>query len=118
MKVTVYYDGACPSCIRDRELFERLAGKGGQQVCWFDITDRDDELRSQGIDPDKALRELHVRDGDGGVLTELDAYILLMNKVQLLKPLAWFIGLPMIRPWLSRAYHDMVERRLRRTGRG
>ncbi|MDD2740006.1 MAG: hypothetical protein PHR94_13835 [Methylomonas lenta] len=44
----------------------------------------------------------------------MDAYILLMNKVPLLKPVAWLIGLPLIRPILVRLYHWQVNRRLRR----
>jgi len=37
--------------------------------------------------------------------------------VPLLKPLAWIISLPVIRPLLSRLYHRMVTNRLERTGR-
>jgi len=40
-----------------------------------------------------------------------------MGKVPLLKPLAWLIGLPLIRPLLARLYHRMVIRRLQRSGR-
>lgn len=116
-KITVYYDGACPICVRDRRRFEKLAGKLGDEVCWFDITGRDDELRALGIEPRKALTELHVRDETGRILSELDAYILLMGKVPLLKPLAWLIGLPVIRPLLARIYHRSVLRRLRESGR-
>lgn len=116
-KITVYYDGACPICVRDRRHFEQLAGKRGDAVCWFDITGRDDELRALGIDPRKALTELHVRDESGRILSELDAYILLMGRVPLLKPLAWLIGLPVIRPWLARLYHRSVTRRLEESGR-
>jgi len=116
-QITVYYDGACPICVRDRHQFEKMAGKRGEQVCWFDITGRDDELRELGIDPRKALTELHVRDEQGHIRSELDAYILLLGRIPLLKPLAWFIGLPVIRPLLARLYHRAVTRRLRESGR-
>ncbi len=115
--LTVYYDGDCPSCVRDRQMYETLAGERGRQVCWFDITGQEEVLKREGIDPRKALTELHVRDGSGQVVSELDAYILLMGRIPLLKPLARLIGLPLIRPWLARAYHRMVERRLRGSGR-
>lgn len=117
--VTVYYDGSCPSCVRDRSVYEKLAGEEGrQQVCWFDITGQEHELRQRGIDPDKALRELHVHDSNQGLMSELDAYIHLMSKIWLLKPIAFLIGLPVIRPWLSRTYHRMVDRRLKQIERG
>jgi hypothetical protein len=52
-KITVYYDGACPSCIKDRQNYERLAGKNGNDGVWIDITGKDDELCLRGIDPHK-----------------------------------------------------------------
>ena len=115
-KLIVYYDGACPKCIRDRHNYEKLSGQSGEQVCWFDITGQESRLRELGIDPQKALSELHVRDETGRIVSELDAYILLMQQVPLLKPVAWLIGLPLIRPWLARLYHRQVNRRLRKRG--
>ena len=112
-RITVYYDGACPRCVRDRAQYERLAGEAGEDTCWVDITGRDAELRTLGIDPDTALRELHVRDDAGRVRRELDAYILLMARVPRLRPLAWLIGLPGLRTLLSRWYRASVLRRLR-----
>jgi len=116
-KITVYYDGACPSCVRDRQSYEKLAGKSGEEVCWFDITGQEDQLREIGIDPHKAVSELHVQDEQQRIVSELDAYIVLMSRVPLLKPVAWLIGLPVIRPLVSSLYHWMVNRRLKKTGR-
>ena len=113
-KITVYYDGSCPKCIKDRENYEKLAGTRGQDVCWFDITDKDEVLHEIGIDPRKALKELHVTDENQKIHSEIDAYILLLNKVPLLMPLAWFIGLPLIRPLVSQLYHGQVSCRLQR----
>ncbi len=115
-RLVVYYDGACPKCRQDRANYEKLAGRNRDQVCWFDITGREQQLQNLGIDPKKALSELHVRDASGQVVSELDAYILLMNKVPLLKPVAWLIGLPLIRPLLANYYHRQVNRRLRKRG--
>lgn len=116
-ELTVYYDGACPRCVRDRAQYERLAGGRAAGTCWVDITGRDAELRAQGIDPRSALRELHVRDGAGRVHRELDAYIVLMSRVPLLRPLARLIALPGVRPLVSRWYRAAVLRRLRAEGR-
>lgn len=112
-RLTVYYDGSCQKCIRDRRNYERLSGKERGDVLWIDITGKDEELRKIGIDPHKALTELHVKDENQKIHSEIDAYIMLMSKVLVLKPLAWFIGLPFIRPLLSRIYHWQVNRRLR-----
>ena len=116
-KIIVYYDGACPSCIKDRDNYQKIAGEQADSVCWVDITGRDQELERLGIDPHKALTELHIKTADGRILSELDAYIVLMKPVPILKPLAWIIGLPLIRPLLARCYHYLVTRRLKRQGR-
>lgn len=110
--LTVFYDGACPVCVRDRHWYEKLEGKTDDKVQWLDITGGDEELRQQGIDPEKALRELHVKDGQGQVHREMAAYILLMSRVPVLKPIAWLISLPIIRPTLAWIYHRLVARRL------
>ena len=111
-KITVFYDGACPVCVRDRRWYEKLEGQTEASVEWLDITGRDEQLREQGIDPNQALRELHVKDSRGQVHREMAAYILLMARVPLLKPIAWLIGLPVIRPTLAWFYHRWVARRL------
>ncbi len=117
-KITIFYDGACASCRRDRARYEAMAGKEAQNdLCWFDISGQDDALRQLGIDPHLALTELHVRDEHQRIVSELDAYLLLMRRVTLLKPLAWLIALPLIRPLLARLYHRVVMRRLHRTNR-
>ncbi len=116
-KICVYYDGACPQCVRDRRNYERLLGRARDDIQWIDITGQEALLRSIGIDPQKALLELHVKSENQEILSEINAYVLLMNKVPVLKPVAKIIGLPLIRTVLSRAYHRRVARRLRRSGR-
>ena len=116
-KIHVYYDGACPQCIRDRQTYEKLAGKASDNICWVDITGQEQKLCELGIDPVKALTELHVKDENERILSEMDAYILLMSKVSVLRPVAWLIGLPLIRPLLASIYHAQVNRRLHRSGR-
>ena len=115
-KIRVFYDGACPQCVQDRRDYERLEA-GDDVVEWCDITGRDEELQALGIDPQKALRELHIQDQAGAVRSELDAYIVLMARIPRLKLLGWLIGLPVVRPFASRFYHWLVVRRLRREGR-
>ncbi len=115
--VTVYYDGACPRCVRDRRRYERLAGDNAARVEWLDITGRESELEAAGIDPELALRELHVVDDEGRIYREMDAYALLMARTAWLKPLAWLIVLPGLRPLLGWLYRRWVRRRLQRSGR-
>ena len=117
LTITVFYDGACPKCIKDRRFYERLAGQGEKSVNWLDITGKDALLTGLGIDPLKALSELHIQLSTGEILSELDAYIVLMQRVWLLKGIAWLIALPIIRPYLSKLYHKSVQKRLKTSGR-
>ncbi|WP_019030092.1 thiol-disulfide oxidoreductase DCC family protein [Colwellia piezophila] len=115
--ITVFYDGVCPQCVKDRRFYERLAGRGGEQVKWLDINGQDEYLKTLGIDPAKALTELHIQLPNKTLLSELDAYIVLMQRIWLLKPLAYFISLPLIRPFIAGVYHQRVTKRLKSQGR-
>ena len=53
---------------------------------------QDEHLRALGIDPQKAMLALHIKDENRKIRSEIDAYILLLCKVPLLRPLAWLIG--------------------------
>ncbi|AFT66629.1 thiol-disulfide oxidoreductase DCC family protein [Cycloclasticus sp. P1] len=116
-QITVFYDQSCPSCVKDRALFERLAGQRSALFSWFDITSQDQALRQRGIDPFKALRELHIEDTHGVIHSEMDAYSIMMKQVPLLMPLGVLICLPGIKPVLSYFYRRMVDKRLACEGR-
>ena len=115
--ITVYYDGACPSCVRDRKNYEKLCGKNSRDVEWFDITGKEDELTCLGIDPKLAMTELHVKTETEQIVSELDAYILLMQRSVWLKPLSYILRTPVLKQLLACAYHWAVNRRLQRSGR-
>ncbi len=112
----VYYDAVCPICRRERRRYERMAGSASA-VEWIDVTANAEHLRERGIEPRDALHSLHVEDEAGRLCDGLDAYILLMRRVPRLRPLAWLIGLPLIKPVLAVGYRHWVRRRLRREGR-
>jgi predicted DCC family thiol-disulfide oxidoreductase YuxK len=115
--ITVFYDGSCDGCVRDRLYYESLQAADDATVIWFDITGQEDQLIEWGIDPHKALLELHIRDSQGQIHSELDAYRLLMHRVPRLKWLGRLLGLPLIRAVSRYLYHWWVERRLRKEGR-
>ncbi|WP_261844774.1 thiol-disulfide oxidoreductase DCC family protein [Aliamphritea ceti] len=114
--ITVFYDGSCPRCVKDRERYENL-DPAYEGVEWFDITGQDDYLKSLGIDPYRALTELHVLNENGQVLQELDAYILLLGRIPRYRWIGWLLGLPVLKQFLSALYRWSVKRRLRRAGR-
>ena len=111
-QITVYYDQSCPSCVEDRRVFERLAGKRASRFIWFDITHQDEALLELGIQPMKALRELHIKTANGKIYSEMDAYSIIMKQIPLLWPLGVVICLPIIKPILSHFYRKSVDKRL------
>lgn len=113
----VYYDGICPGCRRDRARYERWAGEAGRQVGWYDVTEHRDVLREKGVDLQAALLSLHVEEEGGRIREGIDAYILLMRRVPRLRPIAWLIGLPGLKPVLRWLYDGWVRRRLAREER-
>lgn len=113
----VYYDGSCPVCRLDRTRYERWAGEAGREVAWCDLNEHQGTLRAKGIDPQAALLSLHVEEEDGRVQEGIDAYVLLMRRVPRLKPVAWLIGLPGLKPLLRWCYDRWVKRRLAQEGR-
>ncbi|WP_415893119.1 thiol-disulfide oxidoreductase DCC family protein [Neptuniibacter sp. PT8_73] len=116
-KITVFYDGSCPRCVQDRKNYESKDPNASEMIEWLDITNKEKELLELGIDPHKALTELHIRDTDGTIYSELDAYRILMQRVPSYRLIGWFISLPLIRPLSSKLYHWLVTRRLRKAGR-
>ncbi|WP_075880754.1 thiol-disulfide oxidoreductase DCC family protein [Vreelandella massiliensis] len=116
-RLKVYYDGACPSCRRDRARYEQWAGEVGRQVAWCDLNEYQDTLRAKGIDPEAALLSLHVENERGEIREGIDAYMALMRRVPRLKPLAWLMGLPGLKQVLRFFYDSWVKKRLKRQGR-
>lgn len=115
--IKVYYDAVCPRCRKDRQRYERWAGEGASDIHWCDVSEHRHTLQEKGIEPDTALKSLHVERADGDIVEGIDAYRLLMARVVFLRPVAWLIGLPVIKPGLRKLYDGWVKRRLKQQGR-
>ncbi|SJN15016.1 hypothetical protein CZ787_18045 [Halomonas citrativorans] len=115
--IKVYYDAVCPRCRKDRQRYERWAGEGARDIRWCDVSEHRRTLQEKGVSTETALKSLHVEQAGGNIVEGIDAYRLLMARVPLLCPIAWLIGLPVIKPGLRKLYDSWVKRRLKRQGR-
>ncbi|MGI9276826.1 MAG: thiol-disulfide oxidoreductase DCC family protein [Endozoicomonas sp.] len=115
MKITVFYDGVCPLCLR--EVARWREAPFTCEVEWLDITGQDEQLREKGIDPASALLELHTMTDDGQIRTSIDSYGLLLSQLKRWRWLGQLMLLPVIRPMLKWAYDWMTRVRLKREGR-
>lgn len=114
--INVFYDAQCPLCRKERRRYERWSGQNANGIEWLDVSEHHQALRSKGVDPDAALRSLHI-EIEGQLIEGIDAYRVLMARIPLLMPVAWFIGLPGIKPGLRALYDAWVKRRLKKQGR-
>ena len=115
MKITVFYDGACPLCTREVEKWR--GAPFNCQVEWFDITEQDEVLLAEGIDPQFALLELHTKTSDGVIRTSIESYALLLAQLPRWQWLGSLMSLPVVKPLLKSFYDFLTKVRLKKDGR-
>lgn len=72
--LTVLYDGACPLCRREIDLYRGL--QPGTPVCFADVSDIAQPL-PPGTTREQLLARFHVRDTDGRLLSGAQAFLAL-----------------------------------------
>lgn len=72
MQLTVYYDGACPLCLREIHFYRRL--RGGDAIAWIDASDLTQDWSPVDLTRDAALARLHARTPDGRLLSGASAF--------------------------------------------
>lgn len=114
-KIIVYYDGACPRCLREMAVYRWLDRR--DRVIWFNVVGNESELVEQGIDPEAAIKKLHIRLANGEIVKDVEAFAVLWNLIPVLRPLAWIADSGSIRTYLRKWYGRLTMRRLQRQGR-
>ncbi len=97
--VTVWFDGACPLCLREIALMRRLDKRGA--IAFIDATS---EGAACPIDPALLLARFHAREGQGPLLHGAAAFAAMWRAIPLLRP-------------LGKAARFPVQDGLRRAGR-
>jgi predicted DCC family thiol-disulfide oxidoreductase YuxK len=72
--LTVLYDGACPLCRREIDLYRGL--QSNMPVCFADVSDPASRLPS-GTTREQLLARFHVRASDGCLLSGAQAFLAL-----------------------------------------
>ena len=80
--LTVWYDGACPLCIREIALMRRLDTE--QQIDFVDVAPAD---AACPIDRTLLLARFHAREGNGPILDGAAAFAAMWRAIPLLRPL-------------------------------
>ena len=116
--LTVYYDGDCPICRVEVDLYRRFRG----DVSWVDIESvADAELPKPR---EELLGRFHARRADGSWAVGVDAFAAIWRALPGWRRAAWLFGVPGLRGLSELAYRgflrwqrgDRARRRARRTG--
>lgn len=109
---TTFYDGGCPLCRREIEHYRKIDRAG--RIRWVDITDDGDALARAGLDLASAMRRLHAQEADGRIVTGVDAFVAIWQRLPRWRVLARLVRLFHLRRPLEWGYRHFAERRFRR----
>ena len=111
-RLTVFYDGACPLCVKEIAFYRRR--KGADRIAWLDVSNAS-ASPGRGLSRCDALMRFHVMDANGDYFSGGDAFARLwatLPSFQFLghaaqtQPFKWLIntaynGFLPIRPYLQ-----------------
>ena len=102
---TVYFDGDCPICSREINIYRRAAG--GDTIAWIDASRCDDALLANGPDRASALRRFHVRCEDGTMVSGAAAFVAVWERLPAFSRVARICsnrGILALLEWIYRAF--------------
>lgn len=102
-RLTVWYDGGCPLCLREIALMRRLDRRGA--IAFIDVADGETTCP---IDRAELLARFHAREG-GQLLSGAAAFAAMWRAVPVLRPL----GVLARRPWALKGLEALYVRFLR-----
>jgi predicted DCC family thiol-disulfide oxidoreductase YuxK len=107
-QVTVWFDGACPLCIREIALMRRLDRRGA--ISFVDVAKDDGASDDASCPINRAdlLAKFHARE-DGQLLSGAAAFAAMWRAIPVLRP----FGLLARRPWALKALDALYRRFLR-----
>ena len=120
-KLTVFFDGLCVVCSKEINHYRKQ--RGADRILFIDITSAEFDAQSEGVDPFEVNRVMHAKKSSGEILTKVDAFIAIWEKLpkyqwvaRLAKraPINWalqlgYLGFAKIRPWLPRRARSDCE---------
>lgn len=109
-RVTVWYDGACPLCLREIALMRRLDRRAA--IRFVNVLDG----RDCPLDPNTLLARFHARERGGPVVSGAAAFSAMWRAIPVLRPFGllaqwapvrWllerlYVVFLRVRPWLQR----------------
>jgi predicted DCC family thiol-disulfide oxidoreductase YuxK len=103
-RVTVWYDGACPLCLREIAWMQRLDQRGA--VAFIDVSDA---ASSCPLDRTTLLARFHAREQDGPLVSGAAAFAAMWRAIPLLAPLGHLARIPPLLWLLERLYRAFLR---------
>lgn len=107
--LTVYYDGGCPLCRREIQLYQGAPARVA--IRWADVTQADQ--LPQGLSSTQALSRFHVRNTQGELLSGAAAFVALWQQLPGWRYLAGLAKLPGMLWLMERTYVHFLRFRPR-----
>ena len=108
---TVFYDGDCPLCRREIAHYRRI--DSGERLHWVDAANEPETLAEHGLSLERAMAELHVRDGDGCWQRGIDAFLVIWQHLPAYRWLAKLVTVLGLRHPLGFIYRHFAAWRNR-----
>ena len=109
--LTVWYDGACPLCLREIALMRRLDRR--ERIRFEDVSERGPE--NCPLDRAELLARFHAREGDR-IVSGAEAFAAMWRQIPLLRPLGEIARVRPVLWMLERAYRAFLGVRPRLQG--
>ena len=113
-EVEVFYDGACPLCLREIDMLRRKDDK--QRILFTDISAPNFDADSVGVAWPTLMERIHGRLPDGTLIEGVEVFRRLYAAVGF-GFLVRASRLPLVAPLLNLSYRAFAKNRLRLTGR-
>lgn len=105
--LTVYYDGSCPICGWEIDLYGRM--RGAERIHWLDLTTADEAALGPGLTHESAAGKFHVRDAAGRLVSGGAAFVEIWERLPRLRWAAK-LGKTALGRWvLERAYRVFLR---------
>jgi predicted DCC family thiol-disulfide oxidoreductase YuxK len=112
--IEVYYDGACPMCVREISMLRRLDRAG--RIRFVDIAAPGFDAEAVGVGHEALMARIHGRLPDGTLIDGVEVFRRLYTSVGF-GPAVALTRLPGVAQLLDAAYAGFARRRLRLGGR-
>ncbi len=112
--LTVYYDGSCPICGWEIDLYAKM--RGAERIHWFDITREDTAALGPGLDLPTATGKFHVRDATGTLVSGGKAFVEIWSRLPALNWAAK-LGRTRVGVWILERFYRIFLRILPRLRR-